>query len=84
MKFASLIHRASRVDPSLQQAPDVVRMATRNGSAALGTRPASSPSGKKADVILVDLQNQMFTPLHPESRRRTSTRTWSSRRTAAR
>ena len=35
MKFASLMHRASRVDPSLQQAPDVVRMATRNGSAAL-------------------------------------------------
>ena len=38
MKFASLIHRASRVDPSLQQAPDVVRMATRNGSAALAPR----------------------------------------------
>ena len=36
MKFASLMHRASRVDPSLQQAPDVVRMATRNGAAALG------------------------------------------------
>ena len=38
MKFASLMHRASRVDPSLQQAPDVVRMATRNGSAALAAR----------------------------------------------
>ena len=38
MKFASLMHRASRVDPSLQQAPDVVRMATRNGSAALQPR----------------------------------------------
>ena len=35
MKFASLMHRAARADASLQQAPDVVRMATRNGSAAL-------------------------------------------------
>src|SRR5580658_11209796 len=36
MKLASLMHRATRVDPSLQQAPDVLKMATRNGSAALG------------------------------------------------
>ncbi len=68
MKFASLIHRASRVDPSLQQAPDVVRMATRNGSAALGHETGELTSGKKADVILVDLNNQMFTPLHPQSK----------------
>jgi 5-methylthioadenosine/S-adenosylhomocysteine deaminase len=68
MKFASLIHRASRVDPSLQQAPDVVRMATRNGSKALGHETGELTTGKKADVILVDLQNQMFTPLHPESK----------------
>ena len=36
MKWASLIHRANRVDASLQQAPDVLRMATRNGARALG------------------------------------------------
>ena len=68
MKFASLMHRASRVDPSLQQAPDVVRMATRNGSAALRHDTGELTSGKKADVILVDLNNQMFTPLYPESK----------------
>jgi 5-methylthioadenosine/S-adenosylhomocysteine deaminase len=56
------------VDPSLQQAPDVVRMATRNGSKALGHETGELTTGKKADVILVDLQNQMFTPLHPESK----------------
>jgi 5-methylthioadenosine/S-adenosylhomocysteine deaminase len=67
MKFASLIHRASRVDPSLQQAPDVVRMATRNGSAALRHETGELAAGKKADVILVDLNNQMFTPLFPEN-----------------
>jgi 5-methylthioadenosine/S-adenosylhomocysteine deaminase len=68
MKFASLVHRANRVDPSLQQAPDVVRMATRNGSAALRHDTGELTPGKKADVIVVDLENQMFTPLFPESK----------------
>jgi 5-methylthioadenosine/S-adenosylhomocysteine deaminase len=68
MKFASLIHRANRVDPSLQQAPDVVRMATRNGAAALGHDTGELSKGKKADVILVDTLNQMFTPLMPENK----------------
>jgi 5-methylthioadenosine/S-adenosylhomocysteine deaminase len=68
MKFASLIHRASRVDASLQQAPDVLRMATRNGSAALGHDTGELSPGKKADVILLDLENQMFTPLMPDNK----------------
>ncbi len=67
MKFASLIHRASRVDASLQQAPDVVRMATRNGADALGLAAGQLAAGKKADVILVNLKSQMFTPLMPEN-----------------
>jgi 5-methylthioadenosine/S-adenosylhomocysteine deaminase len=65
MKFASLMHRASRVDASLQQAPDVVRMATRNGADALGHQTGRLEPGRKADVILVGLKNQMFTPLMP-------------------
>jgi 5-methylthioadenosine/S-adenosylhomocysteine deaminase len=65
MKFASLIHRASRVDASLQQAPDVVRMATRNGADALGHQTGRLEPGRKADVILVNVKNQMFTPLMP-------------------
>jgi 5-methylthioadenosine/S-adenosylhomocysteine deaminase len=67
MKFASLIHRASRVDASLQQARDVVRMATRNGSDALGHNTGRIEAGRKADVILVDTKSQMFTPLMPEN-----------------
>jgi 5-methylthioadenosine/S-adenosylhomocysteine deaminase len=65
MKFASLMHRASRVDASLQQAGDVLRMATRNGARALGHETGQLAPGRKADVILVDLRNQMFTPLMP-------------------
>ncbi len=62
MKFASLIHRAHRGDASLLQAPDVVRMATRNGAAALGHETGELSAGKKADVILVDTRSAMFTP----------------------
>src|SRR5215472_9019947 len=65
MKFASLMHRASRVDASLQQPPDVVRMATRNGADALGHETGRLAAGRKADVILVNLKSQMFTPLMP-------------------
>jgi 5-methylthioadenosine/S-adenosylhomocysteine deaminase len=66
MKFASLMHRAVRVDASLQQAPDVVRMATRNGNRGLGIDAGELTAGKKADVILVDTRSQMFTPLMPD------------------
>jgi 5-methylthioadenosine/S-adenosylhomocysteine deaminase len=68
MKFASLMHRASRVDASLQQAPDVLRMATRNGAAALGHETGELSTGRIADVIVLDLQNQMFTPLMPRNK----------------
>ena len=65
MKFASLVHRAARGDASLLQAPDVVRMATRNGAAALGHETGELSAGKKADVILVNTRSAMFTPLLP-------------------
>jgi 5-methylthioadenosine/S-adenosylhomocysteine deaminase len=65
MKFASLIHRANRVDPGLQQARDVLRMATRNGARALRHETGELSPGRKADVVLVDLHSPMFTPLTP-------------------
>ncbi len=67
MKFASLMHRAVRADSSLQQAPDVMRMATRNGAKGLGFDAGELSPGKKADVVVVDTQSQMFTPLMPEN-----------------
>jgi 5-methylthioadenosine/S-adenosylhomocysteine deaminase len=68
MKFASLIHRAARADAGLQQAPDVLRMATRNGAAALGHDTGQLVAGAKADVILVETRSPMFTPLLPGDR----------------
>jgi 5-methylthioadenosine/S-adenosylhomocysteine deaminase len=40
-------------------------MATRNGAAALGHETGQLSAGRKADVILVDTRNVMFTPLAP-------------------
>jgi 5-methylthioadenosine/S-adenosylhomocysteine deaminase len=68
MKFASLMHRAVRVDASLQQAPDVVRMCCKNGNKGLGIDAGELSPGKKADVIVIDTKSQMFTPLMPGSK----------------
>jgi 5-methylthioadenosine/S-adenosylhomocysteine deaminase len=69
MKFASLIHRAARVDASLVQAPEAVTMAVRNGSTALRHDTGELSPGKKADVILVETRNHLFTPLMPDDPR---------------
>ena len=62
MKWASLIHRAERRDASILQAPEILRMATRNGAKALGHETGELSVGRLADVILVDLRNHHFTP----------------------
>ncbi|KAA9162673.1 amidohydrolase [Amycolatopsis acidicola] len=67
MKFASLMHRAVRGDASLMPAERVLRMATNAGARALGHETGSLEPGRKADVIVVDTGNAMFTPLLPES-----------------
>ena len=65
MKWASLVHRAERKDASILQAPGILRMATRNGAAALGHETGELAVGKIADVILVNLENHHFTPWVP-------------------
>jgi len=63
MKYASLLQRASRVDASLMQAKDVLRMATNNGAKALGHETGQLSVGRKADIILVETNSAIFTPL---------------------
>lgn len=63
MKFASLVQRAVRMDADLLHAADLLRMATRNGSAALGHDGGVLAEGHPADVIVVDLDDPSFTPL---------------------
>jgi 5-methylthioadenosine/S-adenosylhomocysteine deaminase len=68
MKFTSLIQRATRCDGSLGQAREILRMACKNGSDGLGIGAGELTPGTKADVIVIDTNNQMFTPLMPGSK----------------
>ena len=65
MKWAALVHRAQRADPTLLPAAQVLEMATINGARALGLADeiGSIEKGKKADLILLDLDTPRMTPL---------------------
>jgi 5-methylthioadenosine/S-adenosylhomocysteine deaminase len=63
MKFASLMHRAQRADATVMPAAKVLSMATNAGAQALGHDTGRLAIGAKADVILIDTDNAMFTPL---------------------
>ena len=66
MRTAALLHKLLGHDPTLLSAPEVLRLATHGGAKVLGLEPelgALSP-GKKADLILVDLQKPHLTPHH--------------------
>ena len=68
MKFASLLQRATRTDADLMQPGQVLHMATRAGARALRLPIGEIAAGKKADLILIDLNSHMFTPLIPGNR----------------
>lgn len=63
IKWASLIHKANRVDVSLMPAEDVLRMATQNSAKALKHNTGSIEVGKLADIILIDTKNEHYVPL---------------------
>jgi 5-methylthioadenosine/S-adenosylhomocysteine deaminase len=63
MQFASLVQRAVRMDAELLGAADLLTMATRNGSRALGHDAGVLAEGAKADLIVIDLDDPSFTPL---------------------
>jgi 5-methylthioadenosine/S-adenosylhomocysteine deaminase len=67
MKFASLIHRARWSDASLMPAEQVLRMATNSGARALGHDTGRLQPGAKADLILIDTDSAIFTPLIRDS-----------------
>jgi 5-methylthioadenosine/S-adenosylhomocysteine deaminase len=66
MKFAALLNKVGKLDPTVMPAPTVLEMATINGARALGLGDeiGSLEVGKKADVLLIDLKRPHFTPLH--------------------
>ncbi|MEM2341621.1 MAG: amidohydrolase [Candidatus Bathyarchaeia archaeon] len=66
MKFAALLQKAKYGDPRVLGAKKVVEMATINGAKSLGLDRmiGSIETGKRADIILIDVNKPHLTPLH--------------------
>ncbi len=66
MHLAALIHKGLHMDPAIISAGEVIRMATLNGAKALGWGDTLGPieKGKKADIILIDIDKPHFYPLN--------------------
>jgi cytosine/adenosine deaminase-related metal-dependent hydrolase len=64
MKLAAIIHKAVALDPLIVPAETVLEMATINGAKALGLEHeiGSLEVGKKADLIVIDLDKLHTTP----------------------
>ncbi len=65
MRFAGLLQRGAHHDPVLTPARDVVRMVTTVAARALGIgdRVGSIEPGKRADLVLIDLDRPHLTPM---------------------
>jgi len=66
MKFCALVHKQHRWDPEVMPAQTVLDCATSDGARCLRMQKelGSVEEGKKADLILVDLQTPHLTPRH--------------------
>lgn len=66
MDTAAKLEKVARLDPTIMPAPAVLRMATRDGAAVLGMGhiTGSLEPGKKADIIIIDMNKPHLTPLY--------------------
>jgi 5-methylthioadenosine/S-adenosylhomocysteine deaminase len=70
MDAAAKLHKCFAGDPTVMSATEVLRMATSTGARALGLEEqvGSLEPGKRADIVVVDLNGPSTTPLyHPAS-----------------
>lgn len=66
MNLMSLIHKGTHKTPECLSAQEIFRMATINGARALGLESeiGSIEVGKKADLVLLDLNNPSLQPIN--------------------
>jgi 5-methylthioadenosine/S-adenosylhomocysteine deaminase len=66
IRLAAVLHRGVAHDPTLNPAPTVVKMATIDAARALGLglHTGSLEAGKRADIILIDLDSPHLVPLY--------------------
>ncbi len=64
MKFASLLQKVHRHDPTVLPAKEALDMATINGAKTLGINTGKIEEGCLADIILIDLKRPELTPLN--------------------
>jgi 5-methylthioadenosine/S-adenosylhomocysteine deaminase len=66
MDTTAKLHKVHQGDPALSSALQVAVMATNGGAAALGmsSRLGSLEAGKKADLIIIDLNQPHLTPMY--------------------
>jgi 5-methylthioadenosine/S-adenosylhomocysteine deaminase len=66
LKTTALLHKVSTLDAMILQPEEVLRMACRDGARVFGQEDqiGSLEVGKKADVVLVDLNTPFAVPVH--------------------
>lgn len=66
MDTAAKLHKVSRLDPTVMDAETTLRMATLGGAKLLGaeSRIGSLETGKKADLIVLDMNKPHLTPMY--------------------
>lgn len=66
MDSAAKLHKVFNLDPTIMSAEQTLRMATMGGAELLGAaeRIGSLEVGKKADIIVLDLNQPHLTPLY--------------------
>jgi cytosine/adenosine deaminase-related metal-dependent hydrolase len=64
LRMAGLVHRAAQRDPGATSGAQLLAMATRNGSRALGLPGGRIEPGAPADLVIVDLRRLGSWPTH--------------------
>jgi 5-methylthioadenosine/S-adenosylhomocysteine deaminase len=66
LKTTALLHKVNTLNATVLLPEDVLQMACRGGAVAFGLpeQIGSLEVGKKADVVLVDLDTSMIMPVH--------------------